>query len=280
MNEKLKKKLFDVFEGDFNNNKRKKIVGYQPLKRNNNNNYFDNSYSLISNDNNNNNQSKIKELKFNSFRQIKPSQEIYLNSYENDGKILNIINNYSSRNKKFYSNYFNNNNNNNNNYFNSTSNNKNNNKNFRSCSKSKTNLNLYHHKKPIQKIFDFTNELKTIQIENRKKISSPNKNIINSNKISFPLNLRKKKYLINGAYVTNIFNDSENPFKKETKEFFSKKKKKFLFENDNSTELKKKEKKEKIDEFKEGFNLNSNDIEKYLKKKKKKKINLNLNINF
>jgi hypothetical protein len=272
MNEKLKKKLFDVFEGDFNNNKKKKIVGYQPLKRNDN--YFNNSYSLISNENN---QSKINELKYNSYKQIKPSQEIYLNSYEDDGKILNIINNYSSRNKKFYSSYFNNNNKN---YFNSTTNSKNfnkNNKNFRSSSKTKTNLNLYHHKNPIQKIFDFTNELKTIQIENRKKISSPNKNFINSNKISFPLNLRKKKYLINGAYVTNIFNDSENPFKKETKEFFSKKKKKFLFENDNSTELKKKEKKEKIDEFKEGFNLNSNDIEKYLKKKKKKKINLNIN---
>ena len=272
MNEKLKKKLFDVFEGDFNNNKKKKIVGYQPLKRNDN--YFNNSYSLISNENN---QSKINELKYNSYKQIKPSQEIYLNSYEDDGKILNIINNYSSRNKKFYSSYFNNNNNKN--YFNSTTNSKNfnkNNKNFRSSSKTKTNLNLYHHKNPIQKIFDFTNELKTIQIENRKKISSPNKNIINSNKFSFPLNLRKKK-LINGAYVTNIFNDSENPFKKETQKFFSKKKKKFLFENENSTELKKKEKKEKIDEFKEGFNLNSNDIEKYLKKKKKKKINLNIN---
>ena len=264
MNEKLKRKLFDLIEGDFNYNNKKKFVRYNPLKKNNNNNLFNFSFN-----DNNDNQSKINELKFNSYKQIKPSQEIYLNSFENDGNVLNFINNYSSRNKKFYSNYFNNNNKN---YFNSTTNNNNKNKN----SKYKSNLNLFH-KKPIQKIFDFTNELKTIQIENRKKISSPNKNLIHSNKISIPLNLHKKKFLTNGSYVTDIFNDSENPFKIFSK---SKKKKNFLYDNQNSIELKKKEKKEKIEKFKEGFNFHSNDIEKYLKKEKKKKINLNLNINF
>jgi len=268
MNEKLKRKLFDLIEGDFNYNKKKKFVGFNPLKNKNN---FNNNSNFSFNDNNDN-QSKLNELKYNSFKQIKPSQEIYLNSYENDANILNIINNYSSRNKKFYSNYFNNNSKNKN-YCNSTTNNNKNKIN----SKYKSNLNLFHHKQPIQKIFDFTNELKTIQIENRKKISSPNKNFINSNKISFPLNLRKKKFLTNGAYVTNIFNDHENPFKIFSK---SKKKKNFLSDNENSIELKKKEKKEKIEKFKEGFNFHSNDIEKYLKKEKKKKINLNLNINF
>jgi hypothetical protein len=288
MNEKLKRKIFGVIEGDFNKNKKKNFIGYTPLKRNNNNkNIFNiNNDSLTNNENfNPNNQNKINELKYNSFKTIKPSQDIFINSYDDDDNILKIIDNYSNKNKKFYSNYFNKNNINKN-FYTIHTNNHNNKNLFRSNPRLKTKSssikkNIFSHRNPINKIYDFTEELKTIQNENKYNNYNINtNNNINSNKISLPLNLKKKKFLANGAYVTNIFNDSENPYKKETQNFFSKaKKKNFLFESDPK-EIKKREKKEKIEEFKEGFNLSSTDIEKYLKRGKIKKINLNLNMDF